>query len=107
MTAVQREVVNDVLKRQFVDTQTPLDMYLTIEDIDNWGGWTLHADIPIQEGYKIRVFAHFTDDWKAQLATFKQGDRVRIIGMVSEVAYLNLWNAFTLSVTAKGCTVSR
>ena len=65
---------------------------------------TLFSDLPNQEGYLIRVFGNFSNDWKGRLSTLKKGDTVLVEGDLDSVRYWDLWGAFTLHIILEKCS---
>jgi hypothetical protein len=103
-TRLQREEANAALKDTFAEGETPAKLHLKVVDIADWGGWTFYANMPNHEGYYIRVFGKFTDDWKQKFTALKKGDRVLLKGVLNTVTYRDLWGKFTLSICLKNCT---
>ena len=106
-TKAQRDVASAALKKVFVETKTPAKFHLKVTDIANWNGMTLYSEVPNEEGYHIRVFGKFTKDWKPQLVTLKKGDSVTLDGTLSHVAFQDVWDQFTLSISLKDCAFTK
>jgi hypothetical protein len=106
-TQIQRESVNDALREALINHQTPGRLLLKVADIADWNGWTFYANVPNAEGYPIRVFGKFTDEWKARFSTLKKGDTVVLEGVLTSTTYRSLWNKFTLSICLKDCTFTK
>ena len=109
-TSAQRDAVNAELKKSLTERGCKARMRLKIEEIADWNHgtkMTLYSDIPNQEGYLIRVFAHFSNDWKKNLLTIKKGDTVLINGDLDSVRYWDLWGAFTLHIIFEKCSFAK
>jgi len=103
-TGIQREQANTALKNSLTERETPAKLFLKVVNIADWGGWTFYANIPNHEGYFIRVFGKFTDDWNQKFMTLRKGDTVLLKGVLNTVTYRDLWGKFTLSICLKNCT---
>ena len=109
-TQAQRENANDTFKEALIEPGTPAKFRLKVSEIAAWSGpgfMTLFSEIPNQEGYHIRVFGRFSDDWTPRLATLKKGDSVVLSGVLSSVEYLDLWGQFTLSICLNDCEFTK
>ncbi len=106
-TRLQRDVANAALKESLVDSETPAKLRLKVANIADWNGMTFYADVPNKEGYYIRVFGKFTDEWKQKLATLKKGDTALLEGVLSAVSYRDLWGKFTLSICLQNCAFTK
>jgi hypothetical protein len=108
-TEVQRLAANEALKKALIDPEprTRAKLRLTVKNIANWGGLTFFAEIPNKQGYHIRVFGKFTEDWKRRLATLKKGDSAVLEGDLRAVMYEDVWGQFTLSICLKDCSFTR
>ena len=106
-TKIQREVANAALKEAFIQPKARARLRLKVSNVADWSGLTLHSEIPNREGYSIRVFGKFTEDWKARLETIKRGDTVILEGFLSSLTYRDLWGQFTLSINLKECTFTK
>jgi hypothetical protein len=109
-TQAQREMANAALKEALVESGTPGKLRLKVGEIAPWSGpgfITLFSEIKNQEGYRIRVFGRFSEDWVPKLATLKKGNSVVLEGVLSSVEYLDLWGQFTLSICLNDCTFAK
>ena len=105
-TAIQREVANEALKKALIDPEprTHAKLHLKVKNIADWNGLTFFAEVPNKEGYHIRVFGKFSEDWKERLATLKKGDAAILEGDLNTLTYRDLWGQFTLSICLKDCS---
>ncbi|RBP46552.1 hypothetical protein DES53_102943 [Roseimicrobium gellanilyticum] len=106
-TFAQRETVNAALKKALVEAGLNGKFRLKVTQIADWKGMTIYAEVPNNEGYKIRAFGKFSDEWKPKLADLKKGDSITLEGNFSHVAYEDLWNAFSLSISMKDCKFTK
>ena len=108
-TAVQRQAANEALKKALIDPEprTRAKLHLTVKNIADWGGLTFFAEIPNKEGYHIRVFGKFSEDWKRRLSSLKKGDTATLEGDLKQVFYDEVWGQFTLSICLKDCSFTR
>jgi len=106
-TPDQREQANAALKASLSGRGTPARLVLKVAEIADWDGLTFYSDIPNQQGYYIRVFGKFTDDWKEKLDTLRTGDTAILEGVLSSTTYRELWGKFTLSICLKDCKFTK
>ncbi len=106
-TAVQRDAVNSALQQSLIQTGTRARFTLKMKNVADWSGLTLHGELPNREGYMIRVFGKFSEDWKAKLESLNRGDEVTLEGPLNSVTYRELWGRFTLSINLKDCTFTK
>jgi hypothetical protein len=106
-TSIQRDKANAAFEQAFLQLKTSGKFLLKVKNIADWNGWTLHAEVPNEEGYMIRVFCKFSPDWKDKLAAVNRGDTVTVEGIVSSISYRDVWRQFTLSINLKDCTFTK
>ena len=101
-TQDEKNAANSVFKEVLVTPKAPARFKVHVGQIARWPGPTLFVEVPNQEGYHIRIFGGFTEDWEPRLKQLKKGDEVIMEGTFSHVAYEDVWNAPTLSICLTG-----
>jgi hypothetical protein len=79
---------------------------LKVEEVPHWDGWLIYTHVDLPQGFPVRVFAHFDDKDKDQLAPINKGDVVIVEGALNKSTRVeNLWNSWGLSVNLSDCDV--
>lgn len=97
-TQDEKDAANSVFKEVLVTPKAPARFKVHVGQIARWPGPTLFVEVPNKEGYHIRIFGGFTEEWDARLKELKKGDEVIMEGSFSHVAFEDVWNSPTLSI---------
>ena len=106
-TQAQKAAANVALKEALVQPKTPAKLRVKVSEVANWPGLTLFSEVPNREGYHVRIFGVFGDDWKPKLTALKKGDSVLLEGVLSSVTFQELWGSFTLSINLQNCIFTK
>ncbi|WP_038163886.1 hypothetical protein [Verrucomicrobium sp. BvORR106] len=97
-TQDEKDAANRVFTDTLVTPQATARFKVHVGQIARWPGPTLFVEVPNKEGYHIRIFGGFTEEWDARLKQLKKGDEVIMEGTFSHVTFKDVWNAPSLSI---------
>ncbi|WP_050024625.1 hypothetical protein [Verrucomicrobium sp. BvORR034] len=97
-TQDEKDAANSIFKEVLVTPQATARFKVHVGQIARWPGPTLFVEVPNNEGYHIRIFGGFTEEWDARLKQLKKGDEVIMEGTFSHVAFEDVWKAPSLSI---------
>lgn len=107
-TKPQMEVVSEALQKKLAERPTILKMRVEFSDIfPQDDDLVVFSSLPNDEGYRIRLFAHFPKSWRDRLVKFKKGDKVSIEGPVYYLKYQMQWNEFALVIGTREGTIEK
>lgn len=98
-TQPQIEAANTVFLKNLSERPVVLKMRVEVADVfAQEPDLVLFSSLPNKEGYKIRLFAHFSQAWKDRLATIQKGAKVTVTAALTSLTYKTQWNEFALVI---------
>jgi hypothetical protein len=107
-TKPQMEAASDAINKKLAEQPTILKMRVEVADVfPQDDDLVVFSSLPNNEGYRIRLFAHFPKDWKDRLVKIKKGDKVSIEAPVYYLKYQMQWNEFALVIGTQKGTIEK
>jgi hypothetical protein len=101
-TTPQMEAISAAIQKKLAEQPTFLKMHVEVKDIFPQNeDLVVFSGLPNNEGYRIRLFAHFPKSQKDQLVKIKKGDKVTIEAPLNFLRYQMQWNEFALVIGTK------
>jgi hypothetical protein len=98
-TKPQMEAVSAALQKKLAEQPTILKMQVEVADVfPQDDDLVVFSSLPNNEGYRIRLFAHFPKSWKDRLVKIQKGDKVTIEAPIYFLNYQMQWDEFALVI---------